>query len=57
MIDWHKLAGAVFAGLVGAGLGWGANALTLSGRVDALEHGQRTIIERLDRLLVIKGAS
>lgn len=51
MIDTHKAAGLVLSGLVGAGIGWAAQALTLAGRVQALEQGQDQIVERLDRLL------
>lgn len=57
-MDWHKVHSALLAGLVGAGIGWGANALTLSGRVAALEDSNRTIILRLDTVLTkLKGAS
>lgn len=42
-------------GLLGAVLGWSANALTLQGRVHALEAGQTAIVQRLDALLSAKG--
>ena len=41
--------------MLGAVLGWSANALTLQGRVHALEDGQRAIVQRLDALLYAKG--
>lgn len=40
--------------LLGAGIGWAANALTLSGRVDAIERGQARIEAQLDRLIELK---
>lgn len=40
--------------LLGAGIGWAANALTLAGRVDAIERGQARIEAQLDRLVELK---
>lgn len=40
--------------LVGAGIGWAANALTLAGRVEAIEQGQARIEQRLDLLITKK---
>jgi hypothetical protein len=40
-------AKAIIAALLGAGLGWGANALTLSGRVAAIEAALVRIESRL----------
>jgi len=40
-------AKAIIAGLLGAGIGWGANALTLSGRVSAIEQSLVRIEARL----------
>lgn len=55
MIGADKLAALLLSGLLGAGVGWAAQALTLAGRVAALEQGQMQIVERLDRLLTAKG--
>jgi hypothetical protein len=52
VVDTHKLAGLVLSGLIGAGVGWAAQALTLAGRVTALEQGQAQIVDRLDRLIL-----
>lgn len=41
--------------LVGVMLGWAGSALTLQGRVHALESGQAAIVLRLDALLLAKG--
>lgn len=41
--------------LVGVLLGWTGHALTLQGRVAALEQGQTAIVVRLDALLAAKG--
>ncbi len=55
-MDTHKIVQLLLSALMGAGIGWAAQALTLAGRVDALEHGQSAIVERLDRLLTIEAA-
>ncbi len=36
--------------LVGAGIGWAANALTVVGRVDAMERIQTRIEAQIDRM-------
>lgn len=41
---------ALAAGMVGIVFGWGANSLTLSGRVDAIERGMIRIETALYRL-------
>lgn len=38
-----KVAAAAVSALIGVAIGWGANALTLSGRVHAIEQGQLRI--------------
>lgn len=43
-----KVIGSALAGVL---LGWGANALTVVGRVAALEVGQTRVEGKLDRLL------
>lgn len=48
MIEHVLKAGA--AGMVGLVLGWGANSLTLGGRVDAIERGMIRIEAALYRL-------
>lgn len=48
---------AAITALVGAAIGWGANALTLAGRVGAIEQGQARIESRLDQLIAIKEAA
>jgi hypothetical protein len=50
------VSGAAVAAL-GAAVGWGANALTLGGRVDAVERGMQRIEQQLDRLLSRQGTS
>lgn len=42
---------AISAALVGGMLGWSANALTLTGRVTAIEAGQLRLEAKVDRLL------
>lgn len=49
-----KTLAGVAAGVV---LGWSGSALTLQGRVHALEDGQRAIILRLDALITAKGVT
>lgn len=49
----------IVQGLVGIGagalIGWGANALTLTGRVEAIEKGQARVESMLVQLLHAKG--
>ena len=45
---------AIAAAVAGAIIGWGANALTLSGRVAAIERGQERIEAQLSRLIDAK---
>lgn len=47
----EKVAPVLLSALIGSGVGWAAQALTLSGRVQALEVGQQQVITRLDRLI------
>ena len=47
---------AIAVGLLGAALGWGGAALTLSGRVDAIERGLLRIEAQLDRIADTRGA-
>ena len=47
----HKLLAAVAAGSIGFLTGWSAQALTLTGRVQAIEAGQARIEARLDQLV------
>lgn len=46
----HRVLTAIATGLAGAVLGWSANALTLAGRVSAIEAGMVRIEAHLDRL-------
>lgn len=46
----HRLLVGIVTGLIGAVLGWSANALTLAGRVSAIEAGMLRIEAHLDRL-------
>jgi hypothetical protein len=46
----QRIVTAVATGLAGAVLGWSANALTLAGRVSAIEAGMVRIEAHLDRL-------
>lgn len=46
----HRIATAVATGLAGAVIGWAANALTLVGRVSAVESGVARIEAHLDRM-------
>jgi hypothetical protein len=50
------VSGAAVA-ILGAAVGWGANALTLGGRVDSVERGLQRIESQLDRLLSQRGVS
>lgn len=43
----YKAAGTA---LIGAAIGWGANGLTLGGRVSAIEQALARIEQRLDRV-------
>ncbi len=38
-----KLLTGALSALIGCGIGWGATALTLAGRVDAIEKGQARV--------------
>lgn len=49
-----KIASAALSALIGCGIGWGANALTLAGRVDAIEAGQARIEVLLHTVLKAK---
>jgi hypothetical protein len=51
-----KLVAATVAGVVGAAIGWSAQALTLSGRVDAIEASQARIEAMMHRLIEAKAA-
>lgn len=42
---------AIGSAIVGGLLGWSANALTLAGRVAAIEAGQTRLEAKVDRLL------
>ena len=53
----HRVTVTVLAGLLGAGVGWAAQALTLSGRVQALEAGQTRIEAMLHRLIEAKATA
>lgn len=50
------VSGAAVA-ILGGAVGWGANALTLGGRVDAVERGITRIESQLERLLTQRGVS
>lgn len=50
----EKLVSLALSGLLGAGLGWGAQALTLSGRVAAIEAGQARTEVMLAELLRVQ---
>ena len=45
----RKTIAPAFAGII---IGWGSTALTLSGRVTAIEAGQTRIESRLDLIIV-----
>ncbi|KAI3416763.1 hypothetical protein GPALN_004244 [Globodera pallida] len=47
----EKLLQAVVSGMAGAAIGWGAQALTLTGRVSAIEQGQARIETMVQALL------
>lgn len=47
MFDASKLAQGAAVAVIGAAVGWSANALTLSGRVDAIEKTLQRIESRL----------
>lgn len=49
-----KIAAAVVAGVAGAAIGWSAQALTLSGRVAAIEASQARIEAMMHRLIEAK---
>lgn len=50
----EALMRAAVSALLGAGIGWAANAMTLAGRVDAIERGQARIEAQIDRLIDLK---
>ena len=52
----EKIAPLLLSALIGSGIGWAAQALTLAGRVQALEVGQQAVIQRLDLILAHKAA-
>lgn len=47
----HKALNSLVFALLGAAVGWAAQALTLSGRVAAIEHGMVRIEAQIERLL------
>ena len=51
----HKALHALIAAALGAGVGWSAQALTLSGRVTAIEHGMERLEAQMGRLLQQRG--
>lgn len=51
-----RIVSGVAVALLGAAVGWGANALTLVGRVDAVERGLQRIESQLERVLSQRGA-
>lgn len=57
----HTLPARIVTGtavaMLGAAVGWGANALTLGGRVDAVERGLQRIESQLERMLSQRGVS
>lgn len=50
----QRVAGGVVAALLGVVVGWGGTALTLAGRVDAIEAGQLRIELLLHSVLAAK---
>ncbi|MEN9924381.1 MAG: hypothetical protein RL268_507 [Pseudomonadota bacterium] len=53
----HKVLSSLVFALLGAGVGWAAQALTLSGRVAAIEHGMGRIEAQMERLIQRSGAA
>lgn len=51
-----KAVQLVLSAVLGTGIGWAANALTLTGRVAAIEAGQSRIEQQLAVLLTQAGA-
>lgn len=51
-----KVMAAIVAGIVGATVGWSAQALTLAGRVSAIEASQVRIEAMIHRLIEAKAA-
>jgi hypothetical protein len=47
----EKIAAAAVSALLGAGVGWAGQALTVAGRVTALEVGQSRMENKIDVLL------
>lgn len=52
-----KLVSTAAVAVLGAAVGWGANALTLAGRVEAIEHGMERLEAQMSRLLSQRGAT
>ena len=52
-----KLLNTAVVAVLGAAVGWGANALTLAGRVEAIEHGLERLESQMGRLLSQRGAA
>lgn len=52
-----KALAAITAGIVGALIGWSAQALTLAGRVNAIEASQARIEAMMHRLIEAKAAA
>lgn len=50
-----RIVSGVAVAMLGAAVGWGANALTLGGRVDAVERGLQRIESQLERLVSQRG--
>lgn len=53
----HKVLSSLVFALLGAGVGWAAQALTLAGRVSAIEHGMERIEAQMERLLQRSGTA
>jgi hypothetical protein len=47
----------IVSGVAGAAIGWSAQALTLAGRVDAIEASQARIEAMIHRLIEAKAAT
>jgi len=52
-----KVLATIVAGVVGAAIGWSAQALTLAGRVNAIEASQARVEAMIHRLIEAKAAS
>lgn len=53
----HRAVNALIFAILGAGVGWAAQAMTLSGRVTAIERGMERIEAQMSRLLQQRGMS